>query len=385
MKLIEVNKLEPGLVVARSVKGPDGKILLRCGVTLNYRYIAGLQEKELEAIFVEGTPSGDDSENTDGNIDLRTRRDTLRALQDAYENIQRELGTLETKSPRTLNDSITSETASALISEGGVLDKVYDMAAIILQELSYKRYLTRLDTSSPPESKLYEHSLNVAIVSIMIGQAARLSRPRLEQLARGSMLHDIGMIFLHQPKSWDELVSQHTTLGYQLLKTGSGKDIIIPHVAFEHHEFQDGSGLPRGLVGADQLERNRYLPGPVPTLAGEIVVVANMYVSFLEGYKSLQPFSPEKACRIVRRGAGKRFNQSLIQHFLDRVPAFPKGSNVIVESGEYQDFKGTVVRPNPSYSARPLIRVLYSPEGEPIDPVDIDLYKVSDVTVRSAA
>ena len=43
-------------------------------------------------------------------------------------------------------------------------------------------------------------------------------------------------------------------MGFDLVKAiAPGLGYLIPHVAFRHHERQDGSGYPRGLPGNNTL------------------------------------------------------------------------------------------------------------------------------------
>ncbi len=82
------------------------------------------------------------------------------------------------------------------------------------------------------------------------------------------MLHDEGMVFIPKnivtspdPLTVPEraLVQQHAALGWQLLREGKDADcnLLAHHVCYQHHERQDGTGYPRGLVGNNQLETSR--------------------------------------------------------------------------------------------------------------------------------
>ena len=73
----------------------------------------------------------------------------------------------------------------------------------------------------------------------------------------------------------EERVRRHTQLGFEMLRHTGRADILAPRIALEHHEHQDGTGLPRGLEGSNAIARKRSAMSPVPTLIGEIAAIAN--------------------------------------------------------------------------------------------------------------
>ncbi|MGE5582095.1 MAG: HD-GYP domain-containing protein [Bacillota bacterium] len=77
------------------------------------------------------------------------------------------------------------------------------------------------------------------------------------------------VIFLNPAKrdpSEYELVKRHTNHGFEILKAKSSLNHTSAHVAYQHHEREDGSGYPRGLAGkeihrfASKCGRHPYRP-----------------------------------------------------------------------------------------------------------------------------
>ena len=100
------------------------------------------------------------------------------------------------------------------------------------------------------------------MLSIIIAKRLFLDKDKLRQIAIGEFLHDIGKIFIdekiiNKPGKLTaeeyEKVKQHTTYGYELLKDIANMGESSKHIAYQHHERQDGKGYPRGLRGNNKI------------------------------------------------------------------------------------------------------------------------------------
>ena len=103
----------------------------------------------------------------------------------------------------------------------------------------------------------YQHSVNVGILSGIIGRWLKMDDVELNKLVLAGMLHDIGKSkipneILNKPGklTQDEftVMKQHTVEGYKILNTIKDlpDDVKLP--ALQHHERIDGSGYPMGLT-----------------------------------------------------------------------------------------------------------------------------------------
>lgn len=111
---------------------------------------------------------------------------------------------------------------------------------------------------------LYEHSINTAIISYLIGNALGYDEKRLYYLCIGALLHDIGMTLL--PKKILEKPTVLTDVEYQIVKNHSemGYALIsgfhLPEnckkIIWQHHERMDGSGYPNGLKREEIMEES---------------------------------------------------------------------------------------------------------------------------------
>ena len=104
---------------------------------------------------------------------------------------------------------------------------------------------------------IYYHSINVAMMSVLLGANYGMNEESLYQLTTAAILHDIGKIavpdaVLNKPSRLTdgeyELMKKHTIWGKEIL---AGLE-FLPQAdmgAAYHHERFDGKGYPYGIKG----------------------------------------------------------------------------------------------------------------------------------------
>ncbi|NAW92395.1 DUF3391 domain-containing protein, partial [Vibrio sp. V42_P2S4T144] len=121
---------------------------------------------------------------------------------------------------------------------------------------------------------IYFHSLNVAVISMMIGRAKGYSAAQLKELSFSALFHDIGKIKIPTAILRKQLPLTEPETNYLKLHTKYGVDLASQIEAFpevariviaQHHELRDGSGYPKGLKGD---EINEF---------AQIIAVANAF------------------------------------------------------------------------------------------------------------
>ena len=360
---------------------PAGRVLLQEGVALNEAYIEALRAKGYTRLYVRDP--GDLVEIAiEEDVSPAVRVVAYQTLRDAYTSIEKEVTLLRAHLSKDIVEVFDAESVRVLLSDKGHLSSILSIVNQILEEVLSHATLAGLTSIKSADTEAYDHSIDVCVISIMIGAATGLDNVRLRQLAAGSLLHDIGKIFLEPHVQGKARIIQHTKLGFELLKNAENSDIMAPYVAYEHHEHQDGSGLPRGLRGSNSLKRNRNLPPPIPTVVGEIAAVANIYDNLLSGSDRHEPMPPDAAVKVIRDAAGVIFNKEVVAAFLRVVPIYPQGTEVVVRTGKYRNFVGVVSKVNPAALDRPVIILTHDNHGKRIPPEEIDLTNAPDIEVR---
>jgi diguanylate cyclase (GGDEF)-like protein len=160
-----------------------------------------------------------------------------------------------------------------------------------------------------------EVSQYVAAVAERLGVDGR----RREELAFGSLLHDIGKLGISErillkpgPLSQEErsIVQLHPRIGYRLIQQVPSLRRIAPAV-LHHHERWDGDGYPAGLKGEE-----------IP-LEARIICVADSYSAMTSERPYTQPMTPEEACKELERCAATQFDPEIVRLFCAEVRNSP--------------------------------------------------------------
>lgn len=158
------------------------------------------------------------------------------------------------------------------------------------------------------------HSERVTKYAVGLATALGLSPREIEQVRRGSLLHDIGKIGIREeillkpgkltPEEMDHIKS-HTVRGYEICSPLSSLQEVLPCIR-SHHERLDGSGYPDGLKGDE-----------IP-LMGMITAVADAYDAMTNDRPYRKGFTNEKAIKIFEDEiASGQWKPEIVQAFLD--------------------------------------------------------------------
>jgi putative nucleotidyltransferase with HDIG domain len=228
--------------------------------------------------------------------------------------------------------------------------KVARSQAALGQILAMKEY----------ENLTYCHSVNVAILSLLIGRQLHFDENEMSALVEAALLHDIGktripLDIVKKPGALTRrernLIEAHTTLGAQILAQTDGIGPLAPLVALEHHRSVRGTGYPD--LGQDP-----------PHVLSQIVAVADIYEA-ITGARSYQdPTPPERACLVLARLAGEKLNTALVKAFVNAITFFPIGSIVRTSRNEL----AVVVSTNAGDPLHPTVELadehLQTPRGQ---------------------
>ncbi len=161
------------------------------------------------------------------------------------------------------------------------------------------------------EPGMREHLLDVAQLSIAVGEQLGLSEHTLEQLRIAAELHDIGKVaipdaVLKKPGALTQdewrFVRQHTLIGQRILAGAPGMREIGAIVRATHERW-DGSGYGDGLSRAS-----------IP-LAARIIAVCDAYAAMTSDRPYRRAISRAAALAELRRCAGSQFDPEIVAAF----------------------------------------------------------------------
>lgn len=162
------------------------------------------------------------------------------------------------------------------------------------------------------------HSSSVSRYSEALARAINLPESEVERIALGALLHDVGKIgipenVLRKPthlseEEW-EVMKQHPVIGAEkVLMPNEALRDLIPIVKY-HHEHWDGSGYPEKLQGEE-----------IP-FSARIVAIADAYHALISDRPYRKGLSVQKACEILKMGAGIQWDSALVRQFIQIAPS----------------------------------------------------------------
>ena len=179
-----------------------------------------------------------------------------------------------------------------------------------LLEQSYLITLLKLahaiDQSNAPS---LHHAVKTAFWAKNIAVHMQFSKPDLDQIELASMLHDVGKVvvpktILTKPSQLSEqdwmIMRRHPTYGAMLMKPSFKLHDLIPFVE-AHHEFFNGFGYPKGLVGED-----------IPIQA-RIISIADAFATMTEPRVYRSASTRSQAISELQRCSGTQFDPEIVK------------------------------------------------------------------------
>jgi HD-GYP domain-containing protein (c-di-GMP phosphodiesterase class II) len=296
-----------------------------------------------------GTPGNTGSDGT-GSADQKVQRKMN--AKNGYAKVAGSVGTL-TQSSRE-GGSISFKQAKRAIQN--IIDLMVDDETAVLG----------LTTLRCHDQYTHNHSVNVSLLSMALGNRVGYPKVDLADLGLASLFHDVGkcaisLDILNKPgeftnEEW-EIMRTHPTEGVlALIKLRGLSDVPARMAAasFEHHMNYDFSGYPKLAAPWTQ------------SLSSRIVTIADCYDAMTSSrvYRR-EPMSPSKALNLMLSKSGKSFDAVLLKLFVNCVGIIPIGSLVMLETSEL----AVVLKPatDKAQAERPFVKIITDPQGNPID------------------
>lgn len=264
-----------------------------------------------------GNPAADDV----AAASRRMRRSQLSSQRESLEVCERQF-TTAARSYRQAIDLAESQPELAREQTAQVVGNM--VGKMLEQEESAIRLL-----SEQVGEKASLHSLNVTIISLLLGKAMGLDATTLNELGIGALLHDIGKTRLPERLRWRDqdfssaerkLHQEHVAHGVAL-----GQTMKLPlnalAIVAQHHEQADGKGYPRQLAG------DRIAP------VARIVCLVNHYDNLCNPANPVLAVTPHEALSVIFAQMKRQFDPQVMTLFIRMMGVYPPGSIVELNDG----------------------------------------------------
>lgn len=327
MRYIKIEQLKPGMVVGKTFYGHLGGAMLQAGFTLTQTAIDRLLEKKYSGIYIEDELSRgiEINEVVSGEV----RNNVTKAVHRLVTNM--EVG------KDAHFDSDMHQISKLLHS---LIDEILSSDGAIVNIVDIKEF----------DLYTYQHSVNVCILSCLIGVVYHMPRQEMYHLALAAILHDIGKLLidkdiLNKPGQLNheefEAIRQHPLHGFNILRK---KDIFpgaVLAAVLQHHEKFDGNGYLDGKKGR------------AIHLFAQIISVVDVYDAITSKRPYHDPILPSEAYEFIMGNAGRAFSMEIVDIFTKKIAPFPTGMQVQLSNGE----TGIVCKNYKDFLTRPLIRL----------------------------
>ncbi|SHG41990.1 HD-GYP domain-containing protein [Ornithinibacillus halophilus] len=353
MRLVSTKYIKPGAILGQTIFNENGVVLLQKGMYLSQNILHRLQRHGISYVYVV--------DKTTSDIQAKS------VISDELRNT----------TTQTMRNIFTELNGSDVVKHSFILDKQQGKLASIVSQIvgeiqSHGESISMLADIFLSDDYILQHSLNVTVYSLAIGQAMNLNANQLSELGIGALLHDIGKglidkNILNKPgKLTDEefeIMKTHTTMGYNILRKQQSISTVVAHCAYQHHERLNGSGYPRGIKG-DQIH-----------LYAKIIGVADVFDAVTSNRVYREAMLPNEGLEVLYAGAMDLFDKDMVEAFKNSIAIYPNGVSVQLSDNRI----GVVVRQNKHLCDRPIIRILE--DGKRGTPYEIDLSKELTVMI----
>ncbi|WP_374592430.1 HD-GYP domain-containing protein [Aquabacterium sp.] len=220
--------------------------------------------------------------------------------------------------------------------------------------------------------EVYDHALNVMLLSMMLARELKVPATAIKQLGLGAIFHDVGTHDLPErvtrkgevlSKAEQGVFQQHSASGVEIgKKLGLSAEAL--QVILQHHEAVDGSGYPKRLKG------------PQISLLAKIVTIASDYDDLCNPANPAKAFTPHEALSIMYGQQRVRYDNAALMTFVRCMGIYPPGTIVVLSNGTI----GMVTSVNSTRPLKPSVLV-YDPNVPRDEAMLVDLEKEPDVVV----
>lgn len=316
MRYMRITNVQEGSVLGHDLFDTTGRMVMARGCILTRHYLDRLVEYGYSHLYIEDSISADIE--IEPMISPTLRGDGMKCIADLD------------------------------------LDKAMSIARRIVEEILEKG-ITTLDMSDLRsfDDYTFGHSVNVAVLSCIIGISMDLNDYELSDLVLAGLLHDIGKLKIpteilnkqgQLTKEEYQLMKTHPKQSYELLVDRTDISSKVKNAVLLHHENEDGSGYPTGMTGEE-----------LPRIT-KIIHVADIYDALVTDRAYKEGYSPFEAIEYLMGASGILVNREIVQAFIQVVPLHPKGTEVVLSNGE----TGIIVENSGVHNLRPVVRLVNS-------------------------
>jgi len=362
MRLVNINEIPENSIIARSVYTSSGGMLINENTPVNEKVIRALINQDIHSVYV--TDAITEKIKEEMNLDEEFY------LKDVIDPLLRRKINVELK--ESISVFKKAKGLSSFSSEGAnLMNHVSEISKTLVSELMLRkdRRVTLIDVKHL-DIYDYEHAVNTAILSVIVGLSLGLTEKELLYISQGALLMNISNELLEPfiTSKGDQLslsdiniIKSHPELSRQLLNDNTQANAFVKNIVLKHHERMDGSGYPNKLKAN---EIDKYT---------KIVMIADVYDAMTSDRPHRKAHTPSEALEYIM-GPSNLFDHESAFAFSRNIIPYPPGDLVELSDGSV----ALVLSSNDLMPLRPVVRVL---SGREINAI-IDLRTRYNIVIK---
>ncbi|MBC7742468.1 MAG: HD domain-containing protein [Bdellovibrionaceae bacterium] len=244
-------------------------------------FYVGMKDKQLYRDYVKSSMNSVTISNNDKAAILR--ESSIALLEDLFEN---------------------PDVGQALMDSKPIVSDLLKFMEIAPESIS------NLISLSGHDFYTYNHSFDVSIYSLGLGQALGFDKKTLEELGQSSLFHDVGkrnvsLDILCKKGPLDEnewaQMRMHPQFGLKILNEQPNISEAIRAACYEHHESWSGGGYPQDISGH---EIHPF---------GRIVALTDTYDAMTTQRSYNVPMKPSEALTMMKEKLSGRFDPDMLK------------------------------------------------------------------------
>lgn len=388
MRLVTIDDLKDGDVLANDILKDDYTVVIGKGTIIKEQYIEKLREMEIFTVYIEEESDSPDNapqeqkskpqpkkeapEKTESKKEVPEKKPIKKAPKLAMEKVTILRDDVSEQVKNRMKDILELHVYQN--SEG--LKKIAESAQnIILDIMEDDTVVEKVYDVKERSADIYEHSIQVCSIATLIALKLGLTEKQVYDISVSALIHDIGLRYLvvryedqdinFLPAKEQEEYKKHPIYGYTAIKNETWLSENAKNIVLNHHERKDGSGYP---LGTDLVSRMTQIIGVCDEFDELICGIGKARVRVHEAINNIRNYS------------GIWFDNDIVSAFLQLIAVYPVGSKVKTNQGEV----GIVMRQNPHFPERPVLRIVEDKYGQVMQREKfVDLIKDTTVVIQT--
>jgi len=351
MRFVPTYCLREGMTLGDNLYNNHGDLMLSKGTVLTREYVKSIERLQYNGVYIDDDISKDIEIINIINDSVRAQ--TVKGIKDIFIHCEKDSSYLKPdlkKAKRQIEN---------------IVDEIFANKHLMVNMIDMKVF----------DDYTYYHSVNVAVLSIVLGVALEMDREELCNLGFAALLHDIGKVFVSRdilnkpgkltPVEFDEIKS-HSLLGCNHIKKGYGVPNPTYMAILDHHEKYEGGGYPNNLKG-DNI-----------SWYGRIIAVADVYDALTSDRPYRKALLPSDAMEYIMAYTTTQFDPKVVEVFVQKIAPYPIGTCVKLSNG----MTGIVIENYNHLCMRPRVRIFMDGDKS-VEPYEIELadYASLNITV----